>query len=88
VRGKLLTTRWVFTRKDHETDPSRRYEARLVARGDHQREGIDYDVFSISVLSCHHRHKLLPAHRVYNNLQAAGQCLFSFLSEQAEVCGR
>jgi len=48
VRGKLLTTRWVFTRKDHETDPSRRYKARLVARGDHQREGIDYDVFSIS----------------------------------------
>ena len=36
VGKKILTTRWVFTRKS-EADGSTRHKARLVARGDHQR---------------------------------------------------
>ncbi len=39
---KVLSTRWVFTRK-HEPDGSIRFKARLVARGDHQRAGLDYN---------------------------------------------
>jgi len=39
---KTLASRWVFTTKP-EPDGSTRYKARLVARGDHQRLGIDYD---------------------------------------------
>ena len=43
---KLLSTRWVFTRKS-EADGSTRHKARLVARGDHQRAGVDFnDVYS------------------------------------------
>ena len=39
---KILASRWVFTRKS-ESDGSARFKARLVARGDHQRLGLDYD---------------------------------------------
>jgi len=43
---KVLTTRWVFTRKI-QVDGSTRYKARLVARGDHQRAGVDFsDVYA------------------------------------------
>lgn len=39
---KVLATRWVFTKK-HEANGTTRHKARLVARGDRQRAGIDYD---------------------------------------------
>jgi len=39
---KLLSARWIFTKKS-EADGSTRFKARLVARGDHQRAGIDFD---------------------------------------------
>ena len=43
---KLLSTRWVFTRKS-EPDGSTRHKARLVARGNHQRAGVDFgDVYA------------------------------------------
>ena len=46
VGKKILTTRWVFTRKS-EADGSTRHKARLVARGDHQRAGVDFsDVYA------------------------------------------
>jgi hypothetical protein len=43
---KLLTSRWIFTTKP-DGEGGIRYKARLVARGDRQREGIDYsEVYS------------------------------------------
>lgn len=41
VKGKVLHSRWVFTKK-HEADGSVRHKARVVARGDRQRDGIDF----------------------------------------------
>ena len=39
---KVLSSRWIFAKKP-EADGSTRFKARLVARGDHQRAGIDFD---------------------------------------------
>ena len=40
-KARLLDTKWVFKLKD-EVDGSKRYKARLVARGYRQKEGYDY----------------------------------------------
>ncbi len=40
---KVLSSNWIFTKKDGAEPGSVRYKARLVARGDHQREGLDYN---------------------------------------------
>ena len=40
-KRKVLSSRWVFTKK-HDADGGTRFKARLVARGDHQRAGIDF----------------------------------------------
>lgn len=40
--SKILSFRWVFTVKPATTAAPLRFKARLVARGDHQREGIDF----------------------------------------------
>jgi hypothetical protein len=44
---KILTTRWLFTKKPAADERDVRFKARLVARGDKQRPGIDFsEVYS------------------------------------------
>jgi cell wall-associated NlpC family hydrolase len=41
--SKVITLKWVFTKKRDAAGQVERYKARLVARGFQQREGLDYD---------------------------------------------
>lgn len=40
---KVLTNKWIFKTKRDSKGQVEKYKARLVARGQTQREGIDYD---------------------------------------------